>query len=492
MEPALVFRDVTAWAGPFSADADAGPGLAAVDVDDDGDDDLVLPSPRGLLVYTNRGNGSFVGPLVVADSAGGHGVYAADVTGDGHADLFLVDPARVRLFEGRGDGTFAPSARLPELPTDGELSSVTFGDFAYQGQLSVFVGRLGPGHDPMGGGSEPPDGGGGAGSGGEPSEPTGITQLFLARGEDGRFSEGAAAAGLTAVTKVRTASALDLNGDGALDLWVGTDGYRPDLVYLGDTQGRFVEAGASLGIETNTSAMGFDVGDVDSDGQLDLIVADVDPAVRLFIRHGDRYEEEGAARGLGVLQSYSSWGIGLHDFDNDGDLDVLAVNSFGMGEFRDPPPLERVLMENDGAGQFTRREGGVGSGLDASTLARGAAFADFDLDGDVDVAIGSIGAPPQLLRNELGGRHWLEVRLRYPWYAPAVGARVTVRAGGRTFQRVVAATPSYGGTSSGWIHVGLGDAAAVESVEVRWPHGVVQRVDDVGVDRRLTVAYRAP
>jgi hypothetical protein len=482
-DPALIFRDITEWAGLGGLPATAGPGVAAADVDDDGDDDLLVPTESALLLLRNRGDGSFGPAEPIADSDYGWMVYAAELTGDGKLDLVLSQPRDVRLFEGHGDGTFTRSTRLETALAPGEYSVVTYGDYAFRGRLSLVLARHYGGTDceRTRTADSPPCN--------KDDDPGGLPDLRIP-GEDGHFTSDDSLASLVGRARVKAAATADLNQDGLVDLWLGQDSYLPGLALLSNGQGGFVDAGAALGLNVVASAMGFDGGDIDGDGDADFIVANLLPGLQLFDYDGGRYTEVAAERGFAELSSYSTWGVGLIDVDHDGDLDLLGVGGFGAGEIEVPTPLERIYFAGDGAGHFERRYGATGSGLDVAGSARGAAFADFDRDGDVDMVVASVDGPLQLLRNELGGGNWLEVRLDYPWHRPAVGAVVTVTAGDRTWKRWVIGTPSYGGSSSEWVHVGLGDAASIDAIEVRWPNGVTQRELGGPARERRVITFR--
>jgi hypothetical protein len=199
------------------------------------------------------------------------------------------------------------------------------------------------------------------------------------------------------------------------------------------------------------------------------------------------------ARGFGcetaliaVDDTAIGWGVGLHDFDNDGDLDIFIANGSpsegGSGE------QTNDFFLNDGTGQYSRAEPDAGSGLEALHNSRVAVFSDVDRDGDIDVLVSNEGSAPTLLRNDMATGRWLQVHLRHPHLSPVVGARIVVTAGTKTFRRWVKGTPSFGGSSTRWVHVGLGNAPSIDSVTVHWPDGTEQVVNSPDLDTFIEIA----
>ena len=487
-DEAGAFVDISEWAGLGGPLQSPGDGITAFDLDRDGDDDLLVPRvDSGLAFYRNQADGSFGYAEPVPGIGSAQAAYVAELTGDGAPDVLAIDSSNLWLLEVDSGGSLRIAREFPELVSAGRFSIATFGDFSFSGRLGVYVGRM-----PDGGDDVPVAERRTRGVCGEETFPSSfdpVPGLFL---EPAGLTDATAAAGITAITRAQAALAADVNSDGALDLVIGTEGKHEDLVYLGDGRGRFVERGASLGYTEKTSAMGFDVADVDGDGVPEIAVADSNPVLRLWVSDGKgAYRDEAPDRGFDVVSSFSSWGIGFVDFDLDGDLDFFSANSRPEADGCTSPAMERLLFMNDGLGHFERFAPDAATPLDEISEARGAAFADFDLDGDVDVAVASVDREPQILRNDLPRLgHTLFVSLDFIYYSPAVGAVVHVDAGGKRFSRWVVGTPSFGGSSSEWIHFGLGSATTYDSIEVRWPHGVVQKEVGGPADRRVAIRLR--
>jgi hypothetical protein len=229
--------------------------------------------------------------------------------------------------------------------------------------------------------------------------------------------------------------------------------------------------------------MGADFADVDGDGRPDIVVTALrGETFELFRNNGDgTFDDRSAATGLLALsRPWSGWGCGLVDLDNDGWLDLFIA---GGGLDANEPQPNRILANHQG--KFFDASPSVGPGFATPRLHRGAAFADFDNDGRIDVAVSAIGGPVELWMNRSPARHWLQLKLRgRQSNRSALGARVICRSPSLTQTRSVANSVGYASSSDLRVHFGLGEDSKA-SLEIHWPSGSVQKVELLQVDRQV-------
>ncbi len=522
--PRLFFADAGAAAGlrqptwcggaekPHLLESGGG-GLALFDYDGDGDLDLYvgngwrldgaeIAERGGNLLYRNSGNGVFedvTAAAGVGDDGWATGVAVGDVDGDGAPDLFVSNFGPDVLYRNRGDGTFERVADGPGI--DGWSSAAVFFDADGDGDEDLFVGgyvesRL---DDVLG--AEPKLEWEGMRVMLGPFGLEGLANRYFenvggaAAGTGPRFVEATAAAGLVDVGLFYTFGvvALDLDGDLDLDLYAANDS-NPNYVYRNDG-GRFEEvglwSGAALDAQGNAQAgMGLATGDLDDDGDVDLLVTNFAKDQSTFYRNLGSLLFEDASVALGIAQpSYRplSWGAELVDFDHDGDLDLFIANGHIYPQADRAPPeagvsfrQENLLLENAG-GAFVDASAGAGPGLAVRESSRGVAAGDVDGDGDVDLAVWNTDAPPSLLENESSpGGGWLLLD------APAA-VRVRAVAAGRAYLRHRVRGGSYVSADDQRFHFGLGPAAAVERLELAWPRGRRTAIAGVPAGRVLRV-----
>ena len=487
-------------------------GAVAFDADGDGRTDLFFvngasgPALRkelpgeGNRLYRNRGDGTFSDVTASSGLVGegfGIGGAAADFDNDGDRDLFVAGVGRNFLYRNRGDGTFEDATGKAGLGS-GKGWAVSAGWFDYDsdGNLDLFVVN----YVDWKPGADPPCKTGGARTYCHPRHYAGLpNQLYRNQG-DGTFRDVSETSGIgAAVGKGMGLAFLDFNEDGRLDVFVANDTV-PNFLFRNEGEGRFREVGMQAGVGLNEdgralSSMGADARDVTNDGREDLwVTANANETFPLFVNLGrGLFSDETYPSTIGrATMAFTGWSNGIFDFNNDGRKDLFgACGSIDANteEFshRTSKQTNRVFL-NQGGGVFAEGRATAGAALH-----RGAAFADFDRDGWVDVAVTRIGEPAALLRNVSSGTgHWLGIRLRgRRANRDGIGAMIRVRggAGAEQWNRVTTAV-GYGSSSDRVAHFGMGaDTRAVE-IEIQWPGGGRQMLKDMAVDRVLDVEER--
>ncbi len=486
-----------------------GTGLALFDYDGDGDLDLYLVNgwrldgaevaERGVnRLYRNRGDGGFddvTESAGVGDDGWGTGVAVGDADGDGLPDLLVTNFGPDRLYRNRGDGTFEPLADGPGI--DGWSAGAVFFDADGDGDEDLYLAAYIDCTLEEVLHAEPELDWEGLKVMKGPFGLEGLGNRYFENLGGGRFRDATAAAGLEDVGLYYSfgVAALDLDGDRDLDLYVANDS-NPNYLYRNDGTGRFQEvglwSGAALDAMGNAQAgMGLAVGDLESDGLPDLVVTNFYKDVSTVYRNLGDFVFEDVTRKLAVGEStYAplSWGTTFSDLDLDGDLDLFIANGHIYPQADRAPQAgtsfrqANLLLANEG-GVFRDAGGAGGPGLAVVESSRGLATGDVDGDGDLDLAIANVDAPPTLLRNDsarAGG--WLIVD------APDA-LRVELRAGGRRWIRHRVIGGSYLSVSDPRHHFGLGASGRVERLLLMRDGGRVA-VDDLPADRLMVFSRR--
>jgi enediyne biosynthesis protein E4 len=444
------------------------------------------PPPHNHL-YRNNGDGTFTD---VTDQAGvaanifGTAAIAADFDNDGFVDLFVTGYGRAILYRNRGDGTFDDVTEKAGIKVDGWSISSAWLDYDRDGCVDLFVGRYVK-FDPKYRNYYAADNYPG------PLDYAGDTNRLYHNNCNGTFTDVTDKSGIGAY-KGRTmgVTAADFDGDGYPDIYVAND-KTENFLFHNKHDGTFEEIAADLGVAygqngENTSAMGPVFADIDGDGLLDLWVTD-SKYNRLMRNTGTNgFEDIGPSSGISqATAQYTSWGTGIYDFDNDGWLDILTFH----GGLIHLVPQEHSLFRGLGNAKFADVSREAGPVLDAKTVARGACFADYDNDGKIDAFVVNLGAPATLLHNVTqNSNHWLTVKLKgKKSNRDGIGARFELIAGGRRQITERFAGSGYLSQDDGRIHFGLGAATKADKLTIHWPSGQLQVLDNVAVDRILTV-----
>ncbi len=515
-----VFTDVTEEAGIHFkhsyGDMDlsnivegTGSGGMFFDYNGDGWLDIYLPNGRWLAdVNDNRGR-SLRGKLKncllrnnrdgtftdVTDEAGvgggegyGVGCSAADYDNDGDLDLYVLNYGPNTFYRNNGDGTFTDESRESGLADARWSLSAPWFDYDGDGDLDVFVanylqydgGKFRAFYAPTGYPG--------------PLSYHGQPDALYRNNGDGTFTDVAKEAGVYH-TEGRGMSATvdDLDGDGRLDIYVANDAMENNF-FRNSGGGKFADEALERGLGfgeggQGVSSMGPTIGDVDSDGRLDIYIPDMGYGC-LMVNRGDYFEDRTASSKLAVVcGQYTGWGGVLFDYDNDGHLDIFVANGDAHHEY----PEEDVLMRNDGTGNFIDVARQSGDYFARKYVGRGAVSGDYDNDGDLDLLVVNLNDHPRLLRNDGGNRNrWLKIDARLPGgKSNAVGARIVVRAGDHTQSRTVIPVTGYCSQVDPRAQFGLGQAEKADAVEIRWPNGTVTELKDVAAGQILTVVQDA-
>jgi enediyne biosynthesis protein E4 len=506
-----------------------GCGTAFVDYDNDGwIDALVLSGTRLAAsaridstddrdrepsrLYRNQHDGTFKDVTMQAGLSKigwASSVCAGDSDNDGFVDLFVTYYGASVLYHNLGNGRFEDATAKAGLITNGTRwgSGCTFVDFDRDGHLDLFVANylkfdLATAPEP--------------GSGinctwkgvpvncGPKGLPTDINLLYHNDGH-GHFVDVSSASGIDRVRDrySMTAVATDFDADGWPDIYVASDSTAA-ILYKNNHDGTFtdvaVPSGAAYSDNGNPQAgMGVAIGDYDRDGRLDILKTHFADDVPALYRNLGRFlfEDVATRTGLAVENRFVEWGTGMPDLDLDGRPDIVYVtgNVYPEVEARMPQYPHRgprVIFRNlphDADARFENVTNDSGPGATVPHSSRGAAFGDFDNDGDIDILVMNMNEPPSLLRNDYSGaNHWIELQLEgTSSNRMAIGALITLTVNGRPSIRTIVSQSSYYSHDDTRVHFGLGESKSAESIVIRWPAGTVQSLADVAGDRVVKI-----
>ena len=488
-----------------------GAGCAFLDYDNDGWMDIYFvnsgpsdfftpatPLKNGL--FRNNRDGTFTDLTDKAGVAGGRfgmGVAAGDYDGDGNVDLYVTNYGPNILYRNNGNGTFTDVTEKAGVTAPGWSTCATWFDYDNDNKLDLFVSSFvfyDKSQNPLCTDATlqrryycvP-----------RLFKPT-PSRLFRNAG-DGTFQDVSRESGIADHPgKSFGAVATDINNDGLMDLFVAND-TMPNFLFLNKGKGKFEEIGLAAGVAYGESGrprsgMGVDATDFDGDGWQDLFVANIDQEFfSLYHNEGELIFTDQPGEIAPSTQLLSGWGLKFFDYDNDGDPDLFLVNGHpdDMIESRIPRVRYRepmLMFENTGrAFKDVSAKSGVVFSKEFS--GRGMALGDFDNDGDADVLTSNNGEPPLLLRNQGGNRNnWIGLQLVATKSNPeAVGAVITWQAGTLKRTRLKTSGGSYLSSQDPREILGLGTATKIDSVEIRWPSGKVDKLTNLPINRYVRV-----
>jgi hypothetical protein len=493
-----------------------GGGCGWIDYNQDGLFDLYLVNSAPTRVYTpphmprsalykNNGDGTFTDVTapagVGAEGLFGMGVAVGDYDNDGFPDLFVLGYGRSILYHNNGDGTFTDVTARAGVENPGRwASSAAWFDYDNDGRLDLVIANYvdwSPERNFYCG-----DRGRGMRSYCHPDDFHGQPPTLYHNNGDGTFTDvskfsGVGANGGNGLGVV----AFDYDNDGWQDIFIAND-HRPNYLFHNNRDGTFHEVGYAAGVAVSgegqfEAGMGADAADTTGSGRLDLIVTHLDMQLARFYQNmGDGTFDDATFRSKLSYATFHMSGFGTRflDYDNDGRRDLFMANGHVLDNIQryraDTAYAEPKLMfRNLGHGIFENVSDRLGPDFQLPRVSRGAAAADFDNDGDLDILVSNNGQAPQLLRNDGGNANrWLEILLiGTKSNRDGVGARVKITAGDLELYDQRKGGMSYQSAQDPRLHFGLGGRSNIDTVEILWPSGIATRLSNLKSDQILAV-----
>ena len=461
--------------------------------------------PVQSALYRNNGDGTFTDVThatgVGAEGLFGMGVAVGDYDNDGFPDLFVLGYGRCILYHNNGNGTFtdvtaaagvanpglwASSAAWFDYDNDGKLDLAIANYVDWSPERNFYCGDRGPGLR----------------SYCHPDDFHGQPPTLYHNNGDGTFTNVSKASGIG----MKAGNGLgivtfDYDNDGWQDIFIAND-HMPNFLFHNNRDGTFREVGYQAGVAVSAdgqfeAGMGTDAADITGTGHLDLVVGHLDMQLaRLYQNLGDQTFEDVTLRSKIAYATYhiSTFGARFMDYDNDGARDLFLANGHVLDNIEryhaDTKYAEpKMMFRNTGHGSFENISDRLGADFQAPRVSRGAAIADFDNDGDLDILVNNCGQSPQLLRNDGGNaNHWLQIFLiGTKSNRDGVGARVKVSAGDLVLYDQRKGGMSYQSAQDPRLHFGLGGRSAVDAIEVIWPSGAITNLASLKSDQIIAI-----
>lgn len=489
-------------------------GVAAIDYNNDGLMDLFFTNGAKLpelektspayynCLLRNNGDGTFEDVTAKAGLTGADlgfcfGVAVADYDNDGHEDLFICNAGRNALYHNNGDGTFTDvtiGSGLEHKPENVLSVGAAWFDYDNDGLLDLIVTNYtiwtpqsdrqclkDAAHE-------------------EYCSPTIYksveSRLYRNLGH-GRFQDVTEASAIgKALGKGMGISIADFTGDGLMDIFIAND-TEPNFLFVNQGDGTFKERGLEYGVAYNdegdfVSGMGSDAKDFDNDGWVDIVYNDLSGQVFGILKNegGKSFNAVTWSTRFGPLtRNLSGWSIGFIDYNNDGWKDVYSANG-DVDNLTESSRQRDTMFENKDGKTFVDVSEQMGPDFAFAGYQRGSAFVDLNNDGFMDLVVTSLGEKPRILMNNaLMKNHWIMFDLRgHKSNRDGIGATIKVTTGsGRMLYNHVTTSVGFMSSSDRRAHFGLGAETKIDHVEIRWPSGIVQRLEHPTADRIVKV-----
>jgi enediyne biosynthesis protein E4 len=491
-----------------------GTGVAIFDYDNDGWPDIFLVNGTTLEgapkvkaptnhLYRNNHDGTFTD---VTEKAGlsatgwGQGTCVGDYDNDGWEDLYVTYYGKNRLYHNQ-KGVFTEVGMQSGTAGSGKDwgSGCAFVDYDRDGLLDLIVANYvdfdlstapAPGERASCVWKGVPVMCG-------PRGLAGAKNLLYRNQGGGKFADVTTKAHIdqTSAHYSLGVAVFDYDNDGWPDIYVACDS-TASILYHNNRDGTFTDVAVSTGAAYNEdgreqAGMGTTIGDFNGDGNLDIFKTNFsDDTATLYRNNGNgTFDDVTFAAGLGLNTKYLGWGTNFLDVDNDGWPDLLLVNGHVYPEvdkqhlgsdYQEP----RILYHNDGRGKFVDISDQAGPGITVPHASRGAAVGDLWNDGRISAVVSNMNAPPSLLVNQVhSANHWIAIRtVGTKSNRDGIGARITLKAGTRTSVDEVRSGASYASNNDMRVHFGMGAAAKVDWLQIRWPSGLLERYEGLAPD----------
>ena len=510
-EPAgLTFEHTDGRSGLRLFNEYLGSGGGFFDYDGDGDLDIYLingaiqidnvqdKTPHNVL-YRNNGDNTFTDVTEeagVGSTAYGTGATVGDYDNDGDLDLYVTNFGTDQLYQNNGDGTFTDVTTHAKVGNPNWGTSCAFADVNNDGHLDLYVANYAeytPEND-----RRCEERGVHVYCG--PHAYPAVHDTFYKNNGDGTFTD--------ASTLYRPADLIpqhglgvtfgDYDADGNIDLYVAND-QNPNFLFQNNGDGNFLEVALMSGVCYNDmgkeeAGMGTDFGDYDNDGRLDLTVSNYQTETNTVYRNHDSsfFTDNTITAGIAeVTHGYLGWGIRFFDYDNDGHQDIFVANGHLMDninvlEKHVTYPQKNLLFRNLGDGTFANVTSET-DGLALKKVSRGTAIGDYDNDGDLDILVTNCNQRPDLLQNAVGNQNnWIQVQVvGQKSNRSGIGARIKVVTGTHVQYREVQSGGSYLSFHDLRAHFGVGKAEQIESLEIWWTNGHIDRGTHLPVNQRF-------